>query len=57
MKSWWKSRTIWANVIAVASMAIVDATGVTWLDAEGQLAILGVINLIMRALTKQPLTR
>ena len=54
-KRWFHSKTIWTNLLVVIAMILADVAGVEWLDIEGQLAIIGVINLILRAITKQGL--
>jgi len=57
MKKWYLSKTLWVNVIAAVAMVVQAATGQEWLDAEAQVGILAVVNLLMRAITKQQLTR
>lgn len=52
-KSWLLSRTIWANVVAVAAGFAAQKFGIQ-IDAATQVAILGVINLVLRVVTKQP---
>lgn len=52
-KSWLLSRTIWANVVAVAATFAAKQFGVD-IDASTQVAVLGVVNLILRIVTKQP---
>lgn len=54
-KTWLSSRTLWVNAIAIASSFVAPKLGVV-IDAETQIAILGVINLILRIITKQPIT-
>ncbi len=59
-KPFWASRTIWANVLMVAGV-VLESTGVTnVLNPETQElalgAILGVVNLVLRFLTKEPIT-
>jgi hypothetical protein len=49
-KKWYLSKTLWVNAIAiVASFFSADV-----LDTQTQLQILGVINLILRLITKSP---
>ena len=50
-KSLWKSKTVWVNLIAGASMLVEAITGVG-LSLEVQGAILVIANLILRRLTK-----
>ena len=47
------SRTLWTNIVAVGASFAASKLGVQ-IDAETQIAILGVINLILRIVTKQP---
>jgi len=52
-KSWYLSKTLWVNVIAVAAAFGAKQAGIQ-ISAEDQVAALGVINLILRVVTKQP---
>lgn len=54
-KIWWKSKTLWVNVIGVAALLIQNYSGGFILDAEVQATLLGLINLILRMVTKEPL--
>jgi len=47
------SKTIWTNIVAVGASFAASKLGVE-IDAETQIAILGVLNLILRVVTKQP---
>lgn len=47
------SKTLWANVVAVGASFAAAKFGIQ-IDAEAQIAILGVLNLILRIVTKQP---
>ena len=47
------SKTIWTNIVAVGASFAASKLGVE-LDAGTQIAILGVLNLILRVVTKQP---
>ena len=55
MKQLIKSKTFWVNIIAIAVMLAQAKYGFI-IDAESQLAILAVINLILRAVTKEEIT-
>ncbi len=48
------SKTLWVNVIAVAVMLVQTKVGFA-IDAEYQAAILGVINMVLRIVTREPL--
>ena len=50
-KAWWTSKTIWVNVLAVAATFATSQFGVE-VSAETQIAILGVVNFILRVITK-----
>jgi hypothetical protein len=50
MKKWYKSKTVWTNIIA-----IVIALGVDLREQE-VIAILALINLVLRIVTKEELT-
>ena len=50
MKKWYKSKTVWTNVIA-----IVIALGVDLREQE-VIAVLALINLVLRIVTKEELT-
>lgn len=54
-KKWWTSKTLWVNLLAVAAIILQAETGKEILDPKAQAAILGVINLILRLVTNQPL--
>lgn len=53
-KAWYKSKTIWVNLIAIAAMFLPQYTGVV-LDADTQVGILGFVNLVLRLVTKEQL--
>lgn len=56
-KKWYHSKVFWFNILACVAMITQAATGTEWLDAEAQVGILAVINLILRIVTKQPLSK
>ncbi|GFP40837.1 hypothetical protein, partial [Candidatus Hakubella thermalkaliphila] len=49
-KRWWKSRTLWVNVLAL----IVLIFGLD-LSGDETAAVLVTINLVLRKITKEPL--
>lgn len=51
-KKWWHSKTMWANALAVVGIAVQGATGFI-LSPEIQVAALGVINVVLRLITKE----
>jgi uncharacterized membrane protein len=50
-KVWWKSKTLWVNVIAMVVLIAQSQTGFA-IAIEEQAAIIVVLNLILRAITK-----
>jgi len=54
-KSILTSKTIWVNVVAVAATFAATRFGIV-IDASTQVAILGVVNLVLRIVTKQPVS-
>jgi hypothetical protein len=56
MKKWYYSKTIWANMLVVVAMIIQVYTGKDWINADIQVAILALINLILRIVTKENLS-
>ena len=49
MKKWYKSKTLWTNIIAILVVFGLELSG------EEMTAVLAVINLILRAVTKEEL--
>ena len=54
-KKWYLSKTFWVNLIGIFGIIIQSYTGFV-LDPKSQALILGVINLILRTVTKEPIT-
>lgn len=54
VKVWWKSKTLWVNIVAIAAMIAQSNYGFI-IAPEEQIAIIAVVNLIMRAITKSGL--
>ena len=54
MKEWYKSKTLWVNVVAIAVIVVQGTTGFV-IDASLQLELLAAINLILRFVTGEPL--
>ena len=54
-KKWYQSRTLWTNIIAVFAVPIAVKFGIE-ITAEDSVAILALINLALRVITKQPLS-
>ena len=54
MKKFWKSKTLWANAIALGVHYVKPVLGIEALP-EVNIQALAVINLILRIVTKQPI--
>ena len=54
MKTWYTSKTLWLNAIAVIALIIQTRTGFV-IDPEAQTGFLALINLLLRVITHQPL--
>ncbi len=54
MKSWYASKTLWINLLAIIALILQSQFGFI-LDPELQTAILGFINLILRIVTNSQL--
>jgi hypothetical protein len=56
-KKFYQSRTFWVNLIAAAVLIYQGVTGHELvLSPETQAVILAGINLVLRAITKEPIT-
>lgn len=56
MKAAWKSKTLWINGVVLASAWFLNHKGVmsaAGLDADTQLAILSIVNVINRFFTSE----
>ena len=55
-KNVFTSKTFWTNIIAVAAMIIQGTTGKELMNMETQAVLLGIINIILRSVTKEPVS-
>ena len=55
-KKWYVSKTVWVNVVATIGIIAQAATGKIVISPEVQVAIISVINLALRAITKENIT-
>lgn len=53
MKKWYTSKTLWVNVIATGAIIAQAVTGKEVLPPEAQAAIITVLNMVLRAITKE----
>ena len=51
-KSIFLSKTFWVNILAVAAMGIQGLVGKEVISAELQVTILGIVNVLLRMVTK-----
>jgi len=56
MKTFWKSKTFWANLIALVALVLQIEYGFV-ASIESQAIALGIINLILRAFTNEGLEK
>jgi len=54
VKKWWASKTLWANALAIIAIIAQGQFGYV-LTPEAQVAILGLINFVLRIITKEPI--
>lgn len=52
-KQWYESKTIWVNLIAVLGVFLSKHFGIT-ITEEQTVTILGVLNIVLRFITKSP---
>lgn len=53
MKKWYRSKTIWANVVGIIAILAQYQTGEDIIPPETQASILAVINVLLRLITKE----
>lgn len=53
-KMWYKSETIWTNIVIIIALVCHSFLGFT-LSAEEQAAILTIVNVTLRLVTKEPI--
>ena len=51
-KKWYASKTLWINAIGLIAMVVQGITGKAWIDAEAQVGILALVNMVLRSVTK-----
>lgn len=52
-KKWYTSKMLWVNSIALLAIIFQLATGREAINAEAQVSLLAVINLILRLITNK----
>ena len=53
---WYLSKTLWVNAIALVAMIVQGITGNVVVSMELQATILGVVNMVLRLVTKKPVS-
>jgi len=53
-KTWFTSKTLWVNLLAMVSALLIRKAGVD-LPTDWQITALSVINIILRLVTKKPI--
>lgn len=55
MKLWYQSRTVWLNLLVLIS-AIIDMLMTSGQIPSGVVAVLSLVNLVLRFITKETVT-
>ncbi len=55
-KAWYASKTLWVNLITLAWTFVGPMVGIPTLDPATLAIVLGVVNIVLRAVTKQPVS-
>lgn len=55
-KKWYTSKTLWSNGLMLGGIIVLNATGQDIFTPEVQGAILVVVNMILRVVTKEEIT-
>lgn len=53
MKKWYLSKTLWVNFVSIIALVIHGVTGVDWINPETQAMLLSLINILLRAITRE----
>ena len=56
MKKWYTSKTLWVNIIAIGAVALSSFGGII-VTPEESVALLAVVNLVVRIFTKEELQK
>ena len=55
MKKWYQSKTLILNILAILAFVVQTLEGQAWFPPLYQVLILGVLNMIVRMITTQPI--
>ena len=50
-KKWYKSRTLWANAVAIVVIVVQYLTDKSIIDVQAQAMLLAVSNIVLRTIT------
>jgi len=53
-KKWYSSKTLWVNLLSILAILAQSYAGNDIVSPEIQAALLGIINVILRGVTKGP---
>jgi len=53
-KKFWLSKTFWVNILGLAALVAQSQFGFI-ISPEAQISILAVLNVVLRAVTKEPI--
>lgn len=53
MKKWWKSKTLWVNVISAMALAVQELSGNQVIDPKVAVYVLTTLNFVLRLITTQ----
>ena len=53
-KAWWKSKTLWVNVLTAAGLAAQELSGANYIDPKYVALILPAVNFGLRIITDKP---
>ena len=54
-KKWYKSRTLWANAVAIIVIVVQYLTDKSVIDVQAQAMLLAIANIILRSITDSKL--
>ena len=54
-KPWWKSKTLWFNIVSVLVWSAQGMSGITCIPDDVLITIIAVGNAVLRVITNQPI--
>ena len=55
-KKWYTSKVLWANALGIIAIVVQGVTGKEIISMEVQITVLAMINMILRFVTKEPVS-